>query len=384
MAPTSSAIPPLRILALFPQLGGNGGVQLAGRETAFALTEIGDRHGFANSFLSLNDPAGQQTVSVAGRSIELRGFARSKASFVLSAIRIARTMPRTGPRVILALHPNLARPAVWARCFARSTKIAVVSHGVEVWQPLSRLGRRALGRADMLLAPSRFTCEALHSVQSVPSEKIRLLPWSLSPSMLALSHSSPAPPPDFPRGRVILSVARWSTSERYKGADELIRAVAQILPDHPGLHLVLAGDGDDLSRLRALAKSLDTLGRIHFLGGVSDEALASYYAHADIFALPSSGEGFGFVFLEAMAFANPVVAVRAGGLTDIVKDGINGLLVQASDVQELAGALARLLREDALRKRLGDSGAEIVRRDYSFSSFVARLESLLRELGLLP
>ena len=115
---------------------------------------------------------------------------------------------------------------------------------------------------------------------------------------------------------------------------------------------------------------------------LSREELAACYAHADIFALPSTGEGFGLVFLEAMAFGCPLAGAAWGGTTDLVKDGVNGLLVPPHDPDRLAEALGCLLRDDALRAELGRHGREIVRRKFSFEVFRDELEKILNERGL--
>jgi glycosyltransferase involved in cell wall biosynthesis len=96
-----------------------------------------------------------------------------------------------------------------------------------------------------------------------------------------------------------------------------------------------------------------------------------------VFALPSSGEGFGLVFLEAMAFGKPVVGVAAGGVTDIVRDGESGFLAPPGDPERLAQALQKLLSDASLRARFGAAGADIVRRDYSFDTFRSQLEKIL-------
>ena len=168
-----------------------------------------------------------------------------------------------------------------------------------------------------------------------------------------------------------------AAAERYKGADELIRAVAQLRASVPGLHLVAVGGGNDLLRLRGVAADLGAADRVHFLENLSREEIAACYAHADLFVLPSAGEGFGLVFLEAMAFAKPVVGVAFGGTTDVVKDGINGLLVPPRDPDHLAQALSTLLHDGSLRAELGQRGAEIVRQKYQFDVFQAELEKIL-------
>lgn len=284
----------------------------------------------------------------------------------------------------IAGHPNLALPAAFMNIVSPRLKTIVISHGVEVWQPLSHIRRAALHRADLVLAPSRYTAQKLNEVQGIPAEKIRQLSWPLSPDFLALTKDPPSLPlpPEFPQGRVILTVGRWVASERYKGVDDLILAVAQLRHNIPRLHLVAVGEGDDLPRLQAQAAKLDLNDAVHFLHGLSRKELAACYARSDVFALPSTGEGFGLVFLEAMAFAKPVVAARAGGSTDVVENEVNGLLVPAHDPEQLAHALARLLLDDALRANLGRRGLDKIHGQYSFTVFASELDAIVKDLGL--
>ncbi len=189
-------------------------------------------------------------------------------------------------------------------------------------------------------------------------------------------------PKIFPPSPVILTVGRWAASERYKGADDLIRAVAQLRDAFPTLHLVAVGGGDDLPRLKQIASDLKVSDAVHFLEGISRRELAACYSRADVFALPSTGEGFGFVFLEAMAFGKPVVGAAAGGPTDLIEDGVNGFLVPPHDPQALVETLARLLHDEALRAKLGQNGAEIIQQKYRFEVFGASFAKILAECGL--
>ena len=239
--------------------------------------------------------------------------------------------------------------------------------------------RRALACADTVFAPSSYTAKKLTAFQGIPPWKIRRLPWPLSPSFLRLAadpENLPLPP-EFPQGRVVLTVGRWSAAERYKGADELIRAVAQLNKSALDLHLVAVGSGDDLPRLRNLTADLHVIDRVHFLENLSRPQIAACYSHADIFALPSTGEGFGLVFIEAMAFAKPIIGAASGGTTDVIEDAVNGLLVSPHDADGLERALNRLLGDDALCAALGRHGAEILRQKYRFEVFQAELERIL-------
>lgn len=380
MTSRNSARSPERVVGLFPDLLGLGGIQEASRQTVAAMDEILLKRGWSGCFLSLNDPPGNQTVAIGDRCIQFTGFGRSKIRFVLHAI----AQGRTDAPIVVAAHPHLAVVAVLMRFFQPEMKIVVVSHGVEIWKRLPPYRHQALRSADVVLATSSYNVGKLVELHHVAPENIRMLPWPLDSRMLQLADSTTKllVPEDYPQGRVILTVGRWMSSERYKGADELIRALALLRKSFPHLYLALVGGGDDVPRLKQIAVSLGVSESTRFLGEVSREQLAACYACSEIFALPSSGEGFGLVFLEAMAFGRPLVGAATGGIVDVLRDSVNGLLVPPRDTPALVRALDRLLRHESLRDEVGRHGAEIVRLEYSFEVFESKLERVLLECGL--
>jgi glycosyltransferase involved in cell wall biosynthesis len=383
MSATDHVDCPQKILGLFTELLGLGGVQEAGRMTAAALVEIGRASRRPVDILSLNDPRGEQHVRWGDSETAFSGFGRAKARFVLSAIGKARRTPREGTPIILAAHPHLALPAAWIQRVRPDFKTVVMSHGIEVWEPLASPRLRALQKASLLTAPSSYTARKMAREQHIPESKIRRLPWPLNPDFIKLAeHPGELPlPTNFPRGRIILTVGRWAARERYKGVDALILAVGRLHGTIPDVQLVAVGSGDDLPRLRNIAAEQQVADKVHFLEGLSQRELAACYAAAEIFALPSSGEGFGLVFLEAMAFGKPVVGADAGGITDLIRDGGNGLLIAPNDPDALAQALSRLLQDEALRRKLGECGAAIVRREYQFDAFREALDQILCDVA---
>jgi phosphatidyl-myo-inositol dimannoside synthase len=358
-------------------------VQEAGRQTAAALSAIAAAHGWTTEYLALNDPRGPQTFPIRDSTFPFTGFQRAKIKFVFAAARAARQ----NVRLIFAAHPNLAQPAAVAKRFAKNSKTIVVTHGIEVWELISPQRHKALLAADMILAPSSYTAQKLVEIQHVPAAKIQLLPWPLDPTFLQLA----AKPETLPlpqrltttTGPIILAVGRWAASEKYKGADDLIRAVAQLRKQHQhaDTSLVLVGTGDDLPRLKEIAtqEQLDQ-SAVVFLENLPRPELAACYDRADIFALPSTGEGFGLVYLEAMAFAKPVIGVASGGTLDLIKTGVNGFLVPPKDPAALVRALDRLLKDPALRSQMGRAGAAIVASEYSVPAFQQSLERLISAL----
>ncbi|MGH9740609.1 MAG: glycosyltransferase family 4 protein [Candidatus Acidiferrales bacterium] len=380
-AHSTVGLQPIHIIGLFPELLGVGGVQEAGRVTAAAISQIVRERGGEVEFLSLNDSAGRTSFEFDGRRISIRGFGRAKVHFASSAMRLARRARKDMSVVVVAAHPHLAIPADLMRRVSPRLRVLVMTHGIDVWTALSPVRMRALRRAWLVLAPSHFTEAKVTTVQGVAPESVRVLPWPLNPEFarFASESSTLLVPRDFPIGRILLTVGRWAASERYKGADDLIRAVAQLVPSCSDLQLVAVGSGDDVPRLLRLAKSLEVAGRVHFFSGLSRAEIAACYSRADAFALPSTGEGFGLVFLEAMAFAKPVVGVAAGGAVDLIQDGVNGVLIPPHNLQKLAEAIAALLRDDSLRARMGQAGVDLVRRKYCFGAFTKQLERIFQE-----
>jgi phosphatidylinositol alpha-1,6-mannosyltransferase len=380
MNASRAARQPMQFVGLFPDLLGIGGIQEVSRQTVRALLNISAQKDWSSSLLGLNDPAGIHEFSAGEHKLAFRGFGRSKPRFIFAALRNARKKPR----VVLAAHPNLTPIASWMKRLAPQIKVIVMAHGVEVWQPLPARRHDAFLAADIVLAASTSTVQKLTEVQHVPPEKIRKVPWPLDPEVLSMADAPehPAAPEAFPSSPVILTVGRWAASEQYKGVDDLIRVLAQLRAKFPDLSLAAVGAGDDLPRLQNLAADLGVAGAVRFLTGLSKQELAACYARADIFALPSTGEGFGLVFLEAMAFAKPIVAAAAGGSTDLVEHNVNGLLILPRDQAALIQALDQLLHDHSLRATLGQRGSEIVRRKYRFDLFQSQFAAILAACGL--
>ena len=213
-----------------------------------------------------------------------------------------------------------------------------------------RIRRRALRHASLVLAPSRATADYVINLQGVRPERVRVLPWGLDPDFDSKIAGEPAAtlPPEFPSGRVVLTVGRWLATERYKGMDTLMTALPRLLLRWPELQLVLIGSGDDRPWLEAIARESGVQRHVHFLSDLTYGELSACYAACEIFALPSRGEGFGFVYLEAMARGKPVIGGAHGGAPEVIQDGVTGYLVPHGDPVQLATSIDSLLSNPEL------------------------------------
>ena len=369
------------IVGLFTDMASAGGVQRAGRHVAAVAAKFASDHGFSCRFLSLNDPQGLHTLRVGSSEFSFSGHARDKAQFVLAALRAAGRKPW----LVIGMHPHLA-PIVWAmRMRSPKVRSIVFAHGIEVWQPLGWPRCAALCQPDLVIGPSADTVRHLIHTQGIRAEKVQRLPWGLDPEFEArlATNFQPLLSSGFPHGgKIILTVGRWDPAEQYKGADTLISALPRVLQTARDTFLVLVGDGADRPRLEQLARDLSVFERTRFLHDLTQDDLFACYAACDIFALPSRGEGFGLVFLEAMAHGKPVIGGAHGGIPDVSEDGVTGKLVPHGDIERLCEALESLLADPARAVEMGARGRERIEGEFSFEQFEDRLTRILDDVLL--
>jgi phosphatidylinositol alpha-1,6-mannosyltransferase len=242
-------------------------------------------------------------------------------------------------------------------------KLIVQMHGTEAWPRPSRLQRAAVEAADLVLCVSRFTRASVLSWAAMVPERLVVLPNTVAPEFRPGDGSSVRAAWGLQGKRVILTVGRMDSRERYKGHDRVIAAMPQLVAaGHDVIYLVV-GEGDDRRRLEACAREVGVAGRLRFVGSVELPMLIAIYRAVDLFVMPSTGEGFGIVFLEAMMSGTPVVGLAVGGAQDALADGELGTAVTES---ELAVALAAALESP---KRDGDAVARAVRARFGSEAF---------------
>jgi glycosyltransferase involved in cell wall biosynthesis len=212
--------------------------------------------------------------------------------------------------------------------------------------------------------------------------QISVLPDTFDPEKF-----TPGPKPRFllkryglrPEQPVILTIARLDQSEQYKGYDQVLRALPPVCGEFPDVRYVLGGRGQDRERVERLIRDLHLEENVTLAGYVAEHELREHYNLCDVFAMPSKGEGFGIVFLEALGCGKPVVAGNKDGSLDAVLGGRIGALVDPDDVQEIEAALIQLLRRSHPNPILRDPGE--LRREaidaYGYDNFRARLEDIV-------
>jgi len=366
------------LIGLFPELDAPGGIQRAGRHLALVMSEYAVAREMEYRFLSLNDTPELHRMRVGDREFVFTGAARAKPSYVAAALKAARRRPK----LVLAAHPNLGPIVQAMNVVALGTKSIVCTHGIEVWEKLSRMRRNSLQNATLVLAPSKATADFVVDLHGVAGSRVRVLPWGLDPNFETklMGLSGVSVPPEFPKGRVILTVGRWLAAERYKGMDTLIKALPRLLLRWPEVQLAMVGEGDDKEWLVDIARHSGVQKHVHFLSGLTYGQLSACYAASEIFALPSRGEGFGVVYLEAMARGKPLIGGAHGGAPEVIRDGVTGYLVQHGETEQLATSIDTLLSNPELAKKMGAQGKERVEKEFRFSVFAKGFKKILREI----
>ncbi|ARV61240.1 glycosyltransferase [Nostocales cyanobacterium HT-58-2] len=249
------------------------------------------------------------------------------------------------PNLIIASHLNFTIAAYWFKRLA-GIPYWTVAHGIEAWNIKNAAIKTALHHADLILAVSNYTRDRLLKEQNLNPNKVTLLPNTFDSSRF-----KPAPKPSYlqhsyglkPEQPVILTVARLAKGEHYKGYDKILQALVQIRKIIPDIHYIIVGEGDDRPRIEQLIAQLELQDSVTLAGFVPDEQLCDYYNLCDVFAMPSSKEGFGIVYLEALACGKPVLAGNRDGAVDALCHGELGALVNTNDIEEIAQTLIKIL-----------------------------------------
>jgi len=363
-----------KVLLVLPEVFEvTGGIQMFCRALCLAMGRWAEGNGATVSAFALNDSVAPDNRYVNSSFAYFVGAGKSKAMFIQHFLR---HVLGSHYDLIIFGHVALSPLAIFCEVFKPRAKIGIVTYGIEVWKPLAKLQRRALRQAEVVLAISEYTKDELIKHNAIPAEKIKLLPCTLDPywqMASTLTQSEHSPP-------MILSVTRMSKDDRYKGIDNVIKSIPDVVREVGPVEYRVIGRGTDVPRLQALAAGLGVSRYVNFMGGLSDAELRDQYQHCSLFVMPSKKEGFGIVFLEAMAYGKAVIGGAHGGTPSVVKDGETGLLVDSSNVPDITHSIVNLLRDKKLREKFGEAGRRRLLSDFTFEKFEHNLDEVLRPL----
>jgi phosphatidylinositol alpha-1,6-mannosyltransferase len=328
----------LRILALVTEaFGGRGGIAQYNRDFLSALAkceQVGE--------VVVLPRFSARSVDTLPTGVRQLRPVESKLAYSLSALWTAITHQPID--LVFCGHVRMA-PLAAGIARVLNVPLWLQVHGIEIfWRDLSALERRSVEWATIVTAVSRHTRRRLLQRVGIEPARVKVLPNTVE------SQYQPGPKPGYLLERhaaggkkVLLTVSRLDSVERYKGHDRVICTLPRLLEQHPDTIYLIVGDGDDRPRLEKLAVECGVAKNVQFTGSVPPEELPEYFRLADVFVMPSALEGFGIVFLEAMATGVRVIGGSQDGSRDPLCDGALGTLVDPENGQQLASAILAAL-----------------------------------------
>ena len=358
----------MRILVLTTDaFGGYGGIAQYNRDLLTALCEIPEVAEVTAIPRTLPLPAGKLPLKLnyitqgAGGKLRYVGFA-------------LRAIFRK-PDLIICGHIRLLGLCVLIKKIVKAP-LVLMTYGLEVWRkPTTLFHLRFLENIDQIWSISQFTRNRMQTWSRIPESSFRIIPnaihlgkYGIRAKDIDLSHRL-----GLKDKKVIMMMGRLATIERWKGIDEVLDIMPRLLLKQPNVALVVVGDGDDRSRLEEKAARLGLSKDVTFTGYVSEEHKSTFLNLADAFVMPTRVEGFGFVFLEALASGIPVVASKIDGSREAVMNGKLGRLVDPDNSNELEAEILSALNDP----HQIPSAIEY----FSFDNFKIRVSKVMRDLS---
>lgn len=302
---------------------------------------------------------------------------RREAAGGLAAYLCAALRMFFGPRpdMVLCLHIRLL-PVAWLVSALRGVPLWLMIFGIDAWErPANPLLLWLSRRTDRVISISEVTTERFQSWARLPAGRMRLLPCIVDLEQFQPGPGDPALIARYGLAgkRVLFTFGRLVSAERAKGMDEVMQAMPALLADNPDLVYLIGGGGPDRPRLEAKAASLGIASHVIFAGRIPEEEKVAHYRIANAYVMPSRGEGFGIVILEAMACGIPALASSKDGGREALLDGKLGLLVDPDDPASVEAGIRDVLK----RPKGRPAGLDY----YSVAANRARVSLLLDEIG---
>ncbi|MDP9077343.1 MAG: glycosyltransferase family 4 protein [Bacteroidota bacterium] len=309
---------------------------------------------------------------------QFTGFGINRVAFVLKTLIAARK-----PDVIIISHINLAIIGLLVKTLNPKCKIWLIAHGIEVWRPLSIVKNTFLKRCDKIVCVSAFTKQQMIGRHKIDAAKCIVLNNAVDSFMkLPVTFTKPEHllrryrlPENIP---VIFTLTRLASTEQYKGHDHVIEVISRLKSKFPGIRYILAGQYDHKEEIRIqrliTASGVDE--QVILTGFIDEAEISDHFLLADLFVLPSKKEGFGIVFIEALACGLPVICGNADGSVDAICNGELGTAINADDLDELENAITSYLTTQLTSKKRLQLQTECLKH-FNESDYIDKLEKLL-------
>jgi phosphatidylinositol alpha-1,6-mannosyltransferase len=321
-----------------------GGIQKMTRTLAHSLNQISVKNNWGFDMYSAYD-ADRDLMPQYLPAEKFRGFNANRSAFALQAVKKGIQSD-----VVILTHINLALVGLIIKKISPKTQVWLIAHGIEVWRPLSFIKNALLKACDKVICVSNFTKQEMISRHQINADKCSILNNAIDPFMQLpttfvkpehllnkynLTHANP----------VIYTLTRLANSEQYKGHDQVIKIINRLKVKYPGVKYVLSGqyDANEEIRIKAMIAEDGVQDDVILTGFIDEKDIPDYFLLADVFVLPSKKEGFGIVFIEALACGLPVICGNADGSIDAIRNGELGQAVDADNLDQLEAAISNVL-----------------------------------------
>jgi phosphatidylinositol alpha-1,6-mannosyltransferase len=323
-----------------------GGIQKMTRTLAHALTDVAARHSWTFKLWSVYD----KDTDVMPQYIlpaNFSAFGGRRFLFTIKALKLAVTSD-----LIILSHINMAVIGLALKLLNPKCKVWLIAHGIEVWRPLSTVKHRLLKKCDKIICVSNFTKEEVIRRHQIDTAKCEVLNNAVDSFMI--------PPTTFTKPQYLLSrynltvndtilftLTRLAATEQYKGYEHVIKVIANLKLKIPTVKYILSGPYDAIeeTRIRQVITQHGVEKEVILTGFLNEKELPDHFILADLFILPSKKEGFGIVFIEALACGLPVICGNIDGSMDAIRNGDLGKAINPDDLEEIETTLAHCLKE---------------------------------------
>lgn len=329
----------MRVLVLTTDAyGGHGGIALYNRDVIDALALMPE----VTEIVVIPRTMPLKPEGIPSKVHFMQEVAGSKFRFIKAAVSAATDKFD----LVICGHINLLALAASLNKKLRAPLVLMV-YGIDVWQSPNRAAKFWLGHVDAVWSISEITTERMSEWSGVPKEKFIQLPNAIHLDRYGLAEKNGSLLERYRlKGKkVLMTLARLPSAERYKGVDEVLDAMPDMLKQEPALSYLVVGDGNDRPRLQEKANGLGLENCVVFTGFIDEAEKADHFRLADVFVMPGRGEGFGFVFLEALACGVPAVGSLLDGSREALMHGELGELVDPSSQQSIQAGIMLALKK---------------------------------------
>lgn len=304
-------------------------------------------------------------------------YGAKKAWFVQEAV-----VQGAKSKTVILSHINLLMVGWMIKKISPKTRVILMAHGIEIWGKISKAKSMMLGAVNQFWAVSNYTRSKIIESHGIPAEKIAVLNNCLDP-FLPLSKNIEVPAELYQRysiakgERIIFTLTRLSGKEKYKGYDDVILALSRLRD--PFVKYVLAGKADatELTAVKERIRSEGLEQQVVLAGFLPEEELAAHFKMSDCYVMPSSKEGFGIVFIEAMYYGIPVIGGNSDGTLDALLNGELGIPVEPGNVNAIKDAISKVLEQ---KQNYQPDHAKL-QKHFSYESYKERMENLLANVN---